>query len=75
MAMTDDKRQELLAIVREALDKYGDKEVLDCIGQTNINGGSDGFVVTPENLYLFRQYRNTYGSGVDLVREAKGEGS
>lgn len=70
MAMTDDNRQELLGIVRAALDKYGQKEVLDCIGQTNINGGTDGFVVTADNIHLYRQYRNTYGPGVDLVREA-----
>lgn len=80
MAMTDDKRQELLSIVREAVSKYGTEAV-----RHEVYGAHNGFSVgAPREIYpeilrdpevrtLLRQYRNSVSPNAqDLVDEAQG---
>lgn len=64
--------EELRATVLAALDKYGEPLVIRRIEDCH-NGRLDGYVVTNENLHLFRVYRNSVsGSGKRMVDEAKG---
>lgn len=64
--------EELRATVLAAIDKYGENLVINRIEACH-NGRLDGYVVTNENLHLFRVYRNSVsGSGRRMVDEAKG---
>lgn len=70
MSMQGEDRAELYGIVREAIDKYGHAQVSRCISEANNWGRVDGFVVTTDNMHLFRQFRNTNFSADNLVEEA-----
>lgn len=70
MAMTEADRQELRNIVLDAIGQHGFEMVRDCIDGSNLYGQVDGTVVTDDNLGLFRQYRNTYGTTNVLINEA-----
>jgi sugar lactone lactonase YvrE len=72
--MTDNDRQLLLRIVWDRLNcgKQGGKQrhVEQAIFDAH-NGRPDGFLVTTDNMWLFRQYRNSVSpSPKQLVHEA-----
>jgi hypothetical protein len=68
--MKDTSRQELLSIVRAALDEYSENTVAWSIADAN-NGRPDGYIVTDANLHLFRQYRNSVSPNPSaLIKEA-----
>lgn len=68
--MDKEDQVELFDIVRDAVDTYGRELTIRAISDSHM-GRLDGRVVTPDNLHLFRRYRNTVTpSGVALMKEA-----
>lgn len=70
MAMNDGTRQELMQYLREVLarPKVTKEYVADMIWDAH-NGRPDGYIVTNDNLHLFRQYRNSVSSDPTVMIE------
>ena len=68
--MTPESRTELLIIVNAAITDNEVSVVANSIMDANL-GRPDGWIVTDDNLHLFRQYRNSVSANPnDLIREA-----
>jgi hypothetical protein len=72
--MLETDRAELCRIVRAYIDPkrpgHKPKQVWQIIEAAH-NGRPDGYLVTSDNMWLFRQYRNSVtGSPQDLIDEA-----
>lgn len=73
--MRDKDREELCRIVREYIDPrrpgHKPRQVRDIIYAAH-NGRPDGFLVTMDNMWLFRQYRNSISCNPqDMIDEAR----
>ena len=60
--MTDENKGKLFRIVRDRLNcgkQGGKRKHVEAAIYDAHNGRPDGFLVTTDNMYLFRQYRNS----------------
>jgi hypothetical protein len=60
--MTDEDKGKLFRIVRDRLNCgkiYGKRKHVESAIYAAHNGRPDGLLVTTDNMYLFRQYRNS----------------
>lgn len=68
--MRDETRAELMEIVRAYVNDKG-RELTELRIHKAHMGSPDGWLVTDENLWMFRQYRNNVsGSAAHMVDEA-----